>query len=35
MQEDIEKIKKEFIEKAPGIDEYDKIIKAQETDYPP
>ena len=35
MQEDIDKIKKEFIEKVPNIDEYDKIIKAQESDYPP
>lgn len=35
MQEDIEEIKKEFIEKVPNIDEYDKVIKAQESDYPP
>jgi DNA primase large subunit len=35
MQEDIETIKKEFMEKMPDIDEYDKVIKAQESEYPP
>jgi DNA primase large subunit len=32
---DTEQIKKDFIEKIPNIDEYDKIVKAQESEYPP
>lgn len=35
IEEDVKKIKQEFIEKVPNIEEYDKIIKAQESDYPP
>jgi DNA primase large subunit len=33
--EDAEKIKQEFIEKVPAIEDYDKTIKAQESEYPP
>ena len=33
--QDVELIKKDFIEKVPDIDEYEKIVKAQESDYPP
>jgi DNA primase large subunit len=33
--EDAESIKEYFIEKVPETDEYDKIVKAQEADYPP
>jgi DNA primase large subunit len=35
IKEDIEIIKKEFIEKMPEIEEYDQVIKAQESEYPP
>ena len=35
IREDVELIKKDFIEKIPDIDEYAKIVKAQESDYPP
>lgn len=35
IQEDVELIKKDFIEKVPDINEYDKVVKAQESDYPP
>jgi DNA primase large subunit len=35
IKEDIESLEKEFNEKVPHIDEFDKIIKAQEGDYPP
>ncbi len=35
IQEDIEKIKREFLEKVPNVDENEKLIKAQESEYPP
>ncbi len=35
IQEDIEEIRKEFLEKVPNVDESERLIKAQESDYPP
>lgn len=35
MQEDVEEIRKEFLEKVPNVDESERLIKAQESDYPP
>ncbi len=35
IEEDAESIKKEFNDKVPKIDEFEKIVKAQESDYPP
>jgi len=35
MQEDVEELRKEFLKRKPSLEEFDQIVRAQESEYPP